>query len=87
MIVAALTMGMALSDIPTKLEARKGMRKPKTKQTLDTYLSCLGSIALLLPLIRRSALEFAESHLTFRYYKEIRNDLNCEEKRIRLPTS
>jgi hypothetical protein len=44
-IVATVTKGIALNDIPTKLETQNGMRKPITKQALDKCFSCLGSIA------------------------------------------
>lgn len=38
-------MGIALRDMPTKFEARKGMRNPKVRRPLERYLSVLGSIA------------------------------------------
>jgi len=45
-IVATLTIGMALNDMPIKFEAKKGMRKPIMKQALDMYLSFLGSMVV-----------------------------------------
>ena len=39
MTLAALTIGIAPSGIPTNLEAIKGMKKPNAMQTLEGYFS------------------------------------------------
>jgi len=46
MILAALTIGIAPSGIPTNFEATKGMRKPNAMQTLDRYFSFLDPTAI-----------------------------------------